>query len=145
MKKLILIAWIIGLFAITPTIVLANQQNGHFMPPSHIFSTGPQYRYALGRHTYVDIFEPDSSQANVRRDAQSSFQPPSRGVFSATVPTNRTNPLIRLNQPISPWQRHSPHAIPHFDTTGRGVNVPNPTAATSGGIGGFLMPTSITD
>lgn len=129
MRKIII--FVLCAMLLNPITVLANQ-NGHFMPQNQQFTSGPDYRHVLGRHTYVDTFEPDTTTQNIRRDAQSSFSPPSQGVWSGTVPTDRVNPLVRVSPPINPW-------LP--------ITTPQPQQAApifdSGGLGGFLLPTSI--
>ena len=105
------------------------------------FVSGMVYRYDLGRPTTFDGFVPvDVYTANVRRDAQVSFRPPSYGVFSAVLPTEPSNLLFP--QPVSPaywraFELENPNVIPAFDTLSHSSTVTAPSA------GGFLPPTSI--
>ena len=139
-KKILAVIATAGLILSATTPVFAN---GHFMPQNQQFSSGPNYRHILGAPTPIDTFNRDTSTSNIRRDVGSSnLAPKAHHRFSGTVPTDRVNPLIRINQPINPWQIQNPSVIPHFDTNAQGVNAPqNQNQATQGS--GFLTPTSI--
>ena len=117
-----------------------------FMPPNYNFSSGPNYRYTLGQPTYAHHFTRDTTFANVRRDAQSSFNPPSVGVFSGVVPTERNNTLIPIVPQTQPIFVPSAHAMTPWDSTGQGANAhfQHGTSMTiDQNQGGMLPSTSI--
>ena len=103
------------------------------------FHSGGNFRYELGKpttfngHVQLDVYS-----ANIRRDKNVAFTPPSYGVFSGNVATQPTNLLF--TQSVNPmfWNtfpQADPNVIPAFDTLQRGVN--------NAGQVGFLPSTSI--
>jgi hypothetical protein len=117
---------------------------------NYIFHSGGDYRYDLGQPTtYTGFVAPDVYTANVRRDKNVSFTPPSYGVFSGNVATEPTNYLFDTSVNMQFWNavfQANPDVIPIFDTLMMGVNAPrqgNPMNMHNVGQGGTLPNTSI--
>jgi hypothetical protein len=114
------------------------------------FVSGMVYRYELGNPTIFNGFMPvDVYSANIRRDAQVSFRPPSYGTFSGFIPTEPSNFLFP--QPVSAaywraFELENPNVIPAFDTLLLGVNaqdIGNPINIHNVGDWGMMQSTSI--
>jgi len=94
---------------------------------NYTFHSGANHRYELGRPTTFNGTVPqDVFSANMRRDANVAFSPPSYGIFSGVLPTMPTNPLF--TQPANPhfanpWETSNPNTISHFDTLQQGANL----------------------
>jgi hypothetical protein len=117
---------------------------------NYSFTSGMEYRFDLGNPTSFMGFVPvDVYSVNVRRDANTSLQPPQYGIFSGFIPTNQSNFLFPQSQnPTLGSARLSENLdiIPWFDTLLTGVNaspVKNQINMFSVGNGAFLPPTSI--
>ena len=97
------------------------------------FSTGPDYSSELGRPTSTDAVSTDTSKANVRRNKDVAFIPPSYGVFSGVFDTERSN--IYVDQPSKQSAQNA--TGPKDPPTYAGI--------ASSGSGGVLASTSIMD
>jgi len=103
------------------------------------FSSGGNLSYELGSPTtYGGHVQLDVYSANIRRDKNMAYMPPSYGVFSGNVATHPANDLFE--RPMNPvywtvYPRADPNIIAIYDTLQIGVNSPL--------HGGFLPPTSI--
>jgi LPXTG-site transpeptidase (sortase) family protein len=94
------------------------------------FTSGPDYRFELGRPTPTDLLPLIPENANVRRNAGSAFNPPPTGMFSGNFPTDRNNPFA--NQSPGHTARETTN-FSHFNIPGWG---PAPSGWDTGNISG---------
>ena len=95
------------------------------------FSSGPDYSSTLGKPTSTDAVSTDTSNANIRRNKDVAFIPPSYGVFSGVFDTEPSN--IYVEQPSK---------VSAKDVTGP-KDPPTYAGTASSGSGGVLANTSI--
>ena len=114
------------------------------------FNSGGNLSYELGSPTtYSGHVQLDIYSANIRRDKNMAYVPPSYGVFSGNVATYPTNDLFE--RPTNPaywtvYPRVDPNVIAVYDTLLIGVNSPtlgNSMNMNSVGQPGALQNTSI--
>ena len=55
------------------------------------FSSGPDYRWALGKPSQTDMMSHNPNQRNIRRDAGAAFNPLPAEFFNGVFPTERNN------------------------------------------------------
>jgi len=106
----------------TPLTALAS------MPPNYNFTSGSDFRYALGRPTiHTGNVTPNPLTQNIRRDRHAAHLPVSYGVFSGIFDTPLANPSFarQLAQPSQPFQLQDPNSLTQFDTLQMGANAPN--------------------
>jgi len=164
-----------GLMLVSPITAYASQPINPPIPRSqpapeqqrfnwfYEFESGMDYRFDLGRPTtWNGVVPQDVFTANVRRDANVSFQPPGPRTGNTITPTDPSNwaftrqhNQLHQNGFWNPVELHNPNALPHFDLMQHGVNSHpqgNPigiqtnvqtSGASQGGSGGFLPPTTI--
>jgi sortase A len=95
------------------------------------FSSGPDYSSELGRPTSTDAVSTDTSKANIRRNKDVAFIPPTYGVFSGVFDTEPSNIYVEQPSKVSAMNVTGPKDPPTYSGT------------ASSGSGGVLANTSI--
>jgi len=165
----------VGLMLASPMTTYASQP---FNPPTAItqpapeqqrfnwsyeFESGMDYRNDLGRPTtWGGVVPQDVMTANVRRDANVSYNPPGPRTGNTITPTDPSNwaftrqqNQIHVNGFWNPVEHQNTNGLPRFDTQQQGINSSpqgnaigiqtnvQTSGASQDGSGGFLPPTSV--
>ena len=97
------------------------------------FSSGPDYSSELGAPTSTDAVSTDTSNANIRRNKDVSFIPPTYGVFSGVFNTEPSNIYVAQPSKESAANVTGPKDPPTY------------AGVASSGSGGVLASTSVMD
>lgn len=100
------------------------------------FETGVDYKEELGRPTQTNIVPRNPATENVRRNKDVTFIPPSYGVFSGEIDSNRSNPYMTPDVYQYGREDNNYNDIKKYDTLSQGIN--GASSSTE-----MLAPTSV--
>jgi len=104
------------------------------------FSSGPDYRDALGRPTQTDLLPFNPSQTNARRDAGASFNPPPQGFGNGVFATDINN--FFATQSNTDYAQETTN-FANSNTGTQGFDRPTNSTSLSGGLtGGQILPST---
>lgn len=109
------------------------------------FSSGEDYREALGSPTSTDNpLTQDPMTQNIRRNKDAAYYPPSYGVFSGDIPTDRTSLYHDNSMPYSGYTGNTAPGAYGSGSAGGTSGIGGSVSPVTGlDYGGLLPPTSI--